>query len=187
MNENEAIARELSQAGPHSANSVLPLIYAQLRALAARKLASEPAGATLNATDLVHEAYLRVVGENDEKKWDGRGHFYAAAAQAMRRILIDKARRRKRIRHGGHLQREVFDSVNIPADRKSDELLAVDEWLDELEKEHPRQAEVVKLRYFVGLTSEEAAAVLDISRATAERDWSYARAWLRVHIEESGG
>ena len=152
--------------------------------MAHQKLANEAAAATLSPTALVHDAYLRIVNYQDAKRWDGRGHFYAAAAEAMRRILIDRARRRQAVKHGGELKREVFDSVMIPADRKSDELLAVHESLDELAKEHPRQAELVKLRYFVGLKMEEAASVLEISKATAERDWTYAKAWLKVKVSE---
>ena len=180
MNESTQIAEELTRSG--SSKSVVPMVYGQLRGLAARKLANEPAGMTLSPTALVHEAYIRVAGNQDERHWDGRGHFYAAAAEAMRRILIEKARRRLSKKHGGEWKREVFDSVLIPAERKSEELLAVHECLDELAEDHPRQAELVKLRYFVGLTIDESAKTLGISHATAERDWSYARAWLRVKI-----
>ena len=185
MDEAEQIAEELADSRAGSASSIVPLVYDQLKGLAGQKLALEPAGATLSPTVLVHDAYLRVVKNQDEKQWDGRGHFYVAAAEAMRRILIDRARRRKAIKHGGDLHREVFDSVMVPADRKSEELLAIHEVLDELDSSHPRQAELVKLRYFVGLTIDEASEALGISHATAERDWAYARAWLRVKIAES--
>jgi len=185
MIESEQIARELEQEDPRSAHAVLPLIYEQLRGLAARKLSVEPPSQTLNATALVHEAFLRVRGDRDEKKWGGKGQFYVAAAEAMRRILIDKARRRRAIKHGGELQREPLDSVIVPAEKKTDELFSVHEALDQLAAGHPRKAELVKLRYFVGLTIEEAAAVLDISKATADRDWAYARAWLHREISKN--
>ena len=182
----ERIARKLSASGARFARDLLPELYTQLRVLAARKLASERPGVSLGPTALVHEAYLRVAGKREDDQWDGRGHFYAAAAEAMRRILIDKARRRNAVKHGGDLKREVFDSMAIPAGRKSDEILAVDEWLDALAEAEPRKAEVVKLRYFVGLTTAEIAEVLAVSHATVERDWAFARAWLRVRITGAG-
>ncbi|MFT5466387.1 MAG: RNA polymerase sigma factor (TIGR02999 family) [Verrucomicrobiales bacterium] len=184
MSQSEQIAKELEHDDPRSAHTVLPLIYEQLRSLAARKLAAEPPGQTLNATALVHEAFLRVVGDRDEQKWGGKGHFYVAAAEAMRRILIDKARRRRAIKHGGDLKREPLDSVIVPAEKKTDELFAIHEALDQLAEEHPRKAQLVKMRYFVGLTIEEAGAILEISKATADRDWAFARAWLHREISK---
>ena len=177
----EKIATEIEQGGAKSAEAIIPLIYSQLRSLAKRRLSLEPAGATLSGTALVHEAYLRVAGDR-VGQWDGSGHFYAAVAEAMRRILIDKARRRKAVKHGGDLKREVFDSVVVQGEAPSDEIMAVHESLDALEVEFPRKAQLVKLRYFVGMSTDEAAAVLGISVATAERDWAFAKAWLRVHI-----
>ena len=185
MNRSDQIARELDQGDAHSAHTVIPLIYEQLRSLAARKLADEPPGHTLNATALVHEAFLRVVGDRDEKKWNGKGQFYVAAAEAMRRILIDKARRRRAAKHGGHLQLEPLDSIVVPAEKKTDELFAIHEALDRLAVDHPRKAELIKLRYFVGLTIEEAAAILEITKATADRDWAFARAWLHHEISKN--
>ena len=184
MDESEQIAKEIQKDGAHTAETLVPLVYDQLRGLAAQKLAAEPPGATLSASWLLHEAYRRVVGKGDERKWDGRGHFYGAAAQAMRRVLIVRARRNAAVKHGGLLKREAFDSVVVPGKTTSDEVLAVHECIDELAEEHPRKAELVKLRYFVGLTIDEASDALGISHATAERDWAYARAWLRVRISE---
>ncbi len=185
MDEDEAIAENLARGDCGSSEAILPLVYEQLRGLAARKMACEPAGATLSGTALVHEAYLRVAGGRVDGQWEGCGHFYAAAAEAMRRILIDRARRRKAAKHGGAWQRAAFDSVVISGEAESDEILAVHESLDALAAEFPRKAELVKLRYFVGLTIDEAASILGISAATAERDWSFAKAWLKVHLEEN--
>jgi RNA polymerase sigma factor (TIGR02999 family) len=166
------------------AAEILPSMYEELRRLAARKMASEPAGQTINATALVHEAYLRIAKTEEDVRWDNRGHFYIAAAEAMRRILIDRARRKKAIRHGGEWQRTELDSINAPgaAPDKSDELLALDEALREFSKLDERKGRLVKLRYFVGLSSMQAAEVLGISKATADRDWAYARAWLHSRV-----
>jgi RNA polymerase sigma factor (TIGR02999 family) len=167
-------------------------LYDELRGLAARKLAAERPGVTLSPTVLVHEAWLRLGagGEacGEERRWEGRGHFYAAAAETMRRILIDRARRRAAARHGGGLRRTEFDQVECPASLRVEELLAVDEALDALAGEYPRKAEVVKLRYFVGLGVAEIAPLLGVSVATVERDWGFARAWLfRALSEKDGG
>lgn len=185
MNDEEAIAAELSENSEVSAEKIAPLVYSQLRALAGRKLLNEAPSATLCATELVHEAYLRVAGGR-QGQWDGCGHFYAAAAETMRRILIDRARRRKAVKHGGGLRREVFDSVIVPFESTvdEDEVLAVHEALDALAAEFPRKAELVKLRYFVGLGNAEAAKILGISPATAERDWAFSRAWLKLRIQK---
>ena len=171
-------------AGKRSTAEILPSIYEELRLLAARKMANEPPGQTIGATALVHEAYLRIAKTEDEVRWDNRGHFYMAAAEAMRRILIDRARRKKAIRHGGEWQRVELDSINAPAEipDKSEELLALDEALREFSKLDERKARLVKLRYFVGLSSAEAAEVIGISKATADRDWAYARAWLHSRV-----
>jgi len=176
------ITRLLNEATTGNARAsaeLLPLVYEQLRALARRKMRAERTDHTLQATALVHEAYLRVVGNNNGPKWDGRGHFFAAAAQAMRRILVDSARRRDRLkRGGGHQRSDLDDVVELVSDCASDELLALDEALDRLAHEHPDKAELVKLRYFAGLTIAQAAEALGISTATAERRWAFARAWL---------
>lgn len=159
-----------------AAAELLPLVYDELRKLAAAKLAHERPGQTLDATALVHEAYLRLVGE---QKFDGRGHFLAAAAEAIRRILVEQARRKQAARRGGQRQREDIDPDQLAAPAPDDELLALHEALDRLTEQHPEKAELVKLRYFAGLTADQAAAALGISPSTADRHWTYARAWLR--------
>jgi RNA polymerase sigma factor (TIGR02999 family) len=169
---------------PRAAADLLPLVYAELRRLAAQRLANEKAGQTLQATALVHEAYLRLVGDAN---FDGRGHFFAAAAEAMRRILVEKARRKKRQRHGGNLQRQPLADNEPAADAPADaiDLIALDEALVRLEAASPRRAQLVKLRYFAGFTLPEAAELLGISRSTAEADWTYAKAWLKRDLEKS--
>ena len=169
------------------AAEILPSMYDELRALAARKMAGEPAGQTINATALVHEAYLRIAKTEEDVRWDNRGHFYIAAAEAMQRILIDRARRKKAIKRGGEWERTELDSINMPAPtpEKSDEFLALDEALVEFSKADERRARLVKLRYFVGLEVVEAAEVLGISTATATRDWAYSRAWLHREIDRN--
>jgi RNA polymerase sigma factor (TIGR02999 family) len=165
----------------------LPLVYDELRRLAAHKLAHEKPGQTLDATSLVHEAYLRLVGEDAALRWDSRGHFFAAAAEAMRRILIENARRRRSRKHGGGLVRHDVESVPL-ADAEPDvELLALDEALTRLAEKDAAKAELVRLRYFAGLTLDECAKVLGISPATADRWWAYARAWLHLEISRDRG
>jgi RNA polymerase sigma factor (TIGR02999 family) len=159
-----------------AAAELLPLVYDELRQLAAAKLAHERPGQTLDATALVHEAYLRLVGE---QQFEGRRHFFAAAAEAIRRILVEQARRKQAARHGGSRQREDIDPDRIAAPTRDEELLALHEALDLLAERHPEKAELVKLRYFAGLTADQAAATLGISPSTADRHWTYARAWLR--------
>jgi RNA polymerase sigma factor (TIGR02999 family) len=159
-----------------AAADLLPLVYDELRKLAAAKLAHEKPGQTLDATALVHEAFLRLVGD---QRFDGRGHFFAAAAEAIRRILVEQARRRLAAKHGGQRQREAIDPDRLAAPAPDDELLALHEALDRLAEGHPEKAELVKLRYFAGLTADQAAAALGISPSTADRHWTYARAWLR--------
>lgn len=165
-----------------AAVELLPLVYDELRRLAARKLASERPGQTLQATALVHEAWLRLVGR-DDPRWGGRTHFFAAAAEAMRRILIENARRKQRIKHGGGLERVDVEEVDIPLPMPDDELLALDKALDRLEALDARAAQMVKLCFFVGLTQEQAAGELGVSLATAERIWSFARTWLFREIQ----
>src|SRR5262249_26024567 len=175
------------QGDPHAAGQLLPLVYDELRKLAAHKLAHETPGQTLQPTALVHEAYLRLVaspqGERQEETpWDSRGHFFAAAAEAMRRILVESARRKNRVKHGGGLQRVDLDDQDVPVRPPPDEVLALDEALTRLAEEDAEAARVVQLHFFAGLSIEQAAEALGISRATAYRQWSYARAWLRCAI-----
>jgi RNA polymerase sigma factor (TIGR02999 family) len=174
---------ESVDAGGGRAQEILPFVYQHLRRLAATKLAQERPGQTLQATALVHEAWLRLQ-EDRGWRWDSRRHFFAAAAEAMRRILIDNARRKHAIRHGGQLHRTKMESDDQPitGGAPDEQLLAVHEALDALAVHAPRQAELVKLRYFAGLTLQEAAAALDLSERTAKRDWAYARAWLYREI-----
>jgi RNA polymerase sigma factor (TIGR02999 family) len=168
---------------PHAAAHLLPLVYDELRRLAAARLAAEPSGNTLQPTALVHEAYLRLVGAPGGDQWDHRGHFFAAAAEAMRRILIDQARRKAAARHGGDAHRQELDPDVAALPEPREDLLALDEALDRLAVEDPLKANLVKLRYFAGLTLPEAAAALSLSERTAGRHWAYARAWLRRAVE----
>ena len=167
---------------PNAPEALLPLVYGELRRLAALKLRDEVSGHTLEATALVHEAYLRLVGNPQGQHWDNRRHFFGAAAEAMRRILVESARRRNSVKRGGGVTRQELESIDVPAPERSDEVLAVDAALDKLAVEDPRGAELVKLRYFAGLSLPEAAAVLDISPRTADRVWAYAKAWLHREI-----
>jgi RNA polymerase sigma factor (TIGR02999 family) len=183
------ILEAVGQGDPKAADELLPLVYDELRKLAAAKMAQEAAGQTLQPTALVHEAWLRLVG-NQNPTFANRAHFFAAAAEAMRRILIDKARRRRAVRHGGGQQRVELDQADSPAPEVDDELLDINDALDEFAKHYPRKAELVKLRYFVGMTVPEAAEVLSISPDTAKDDAAYARAWLHREIarrRNSGG
>jgi RNA polymerase sigma factor (TIGR02999 family) len=184
------VARLLDAAAagePHAAAELLPMVYAELRKLAAARLAAEKPGQTFQATALVHEAYVRLVGDGVNRAWDGRGHFFAAAAEAMRRILIDRARHKGTRKAGGDRRRVDLADVE-PAGAGPDlELLALDESLRELERRDPRRAAVVKLRFFAGLTIDQAAAALGVSPGTAENDWAYARSWLRVRMGASDG
>jgi RNA polymerase sigma factor (TIGR02999 family) len=174
-----------------AADELLELVYDQLRALARSRMSREPgggAGMTLDATALVHEAYLRVVGDDKDKprqQWEGRGHFFGAAALAMRRILVERARHRKRLRHGGGRERVDIDAANMLADKPEHDgtdLIALDEALGELEKMDARKAQVVSLRYFAGLSIEETAAAMDLSPATVKNEWAFARAWLHRRL-----
>ena len=167
---------------PSIAEQLLPLIYDELRKLAAAKLAGERADHSLQATSLVHEAYVRLVDGSPDAKWDGRGHFFSAAAEAMRRILVDRARRKQALKHGGDLKRKRYAEDSIIAPKIDDDLLDLDTALGAFELQDIRKADLVKLRYFVGLTLQEAADILGISLSTADRDWAYARAWLYRRI-----
>jgi RNA polymerase sigma factor (TIGR02999 family) len=163
---------------PHAAEELAPLVYDELRKLARAKLCQEAPGHTLQPTALVHEAYLRLIGPGDQPAWDSRRHFFAAAAEAMRRILVDSARRKRRLKRGGQMERQPLDEDRIAAPEVDGELLELDAALDALIAKDPRKAELVKLRYFAGLTMQQAAAALGIGISTADRDWAYARAWL---------
>jgi RNA polymerase sigma factor (TIGR02999 family) len=183
VNEVTRILNAVEQGDPQAAEQLLPLVYEELRKLAAQKLAQEKPGHTLQATALVHEAYVRLVGSDDEQQWGNRGHFFAAVAEAMRRILIDRARHKHtRKAGGGHRRIDLGDVDSVLQEENGDRLLALDEALRQLEAEDPRKAELVKLRFFGGLTAAQAAAALGISISTAEKDWAYARSWLRVAI-----
>jgi RNA polymerase sigma factor (TIGR02999 family) len=180
MTEVTRILTAIDEGDPLAAEQLLPLVYDELRRLAAEKLAREAPGQTLDATALVHEAYLRLVGPDDARRWNDRGHFCAAAAQAMRRILVDNARRKRARKRGAGLQRQPLDALATPEIQL--EVVALDEALQRLAEADPIKARLVELRYFAGLTSEQAAKVLDISPSTADRHWVYARAWLRNEV-----
>ena len=180
MNEVTQILSAIEQGDPQAAEQLLPLVYAELRKLAAQKLAQEERGQTLDATALVHEAYIRLVGGESQRPYNDRSHFFAAAATAMRRILIDNARRKLAEKHGGGRQRESLQDVASAA--PDDELLALDEALQKLTAQDPIKGRLVELRYFAGLTGEQAAGVLGVSPSTADRHWTYARAWLQAEL-----
>jgi RNA polymerase sigma factor (TIGR02999 family) len=182
MDDLTQILNGLERGDPRAARDLLPLVYDELRRLAAQRLAQEQPGQTLQATALVHEAYLRLVGRDKEAAWNGRGHFFAAAAEAMRRILVENARRKRTLKQGGNRVRQEFDEALLAAPETHEDLEALDEALQLLAVADPVKARLVELRYFAGLTNEEAAATLGISTATAERYWAYARAWLRRRI-----
>ena len=183
MSEVTRILSQIESGDPWSAGQLLPLVYDELRKLAAAKLAQEKPGQTLQATALVHEAYVRLVGSGGgNQTWDNRGHFFAAAAEAMRRILVDQARRRKAAKRGGEAHREELHESAIATTRPADELLAVDELLDRLAEIDPAAANLVKLRFFVGLNMSEVAEALGISVRSAHDIWAYARTWLRQKI-----
>jgi RNA polymerase sigma factor (TIGR02999 family) len=183
MNEVTRILSAVEQGNPHAAEQLLPLVYDELRKLAAARLALEQPGQTLQATALVHEAYLRLVDQDKVPHWNSRGHFFAAAAEAMRRILIDNARRKGRLKRGGQLKRVELDPERLTCDSPADELLAIDEALESLAGEDPQAAQLVKLRYFAGLSVEEAAELTGLPRSTAYEHWAYARAWLVRHLK----
>ena len=184
MTEVTRILSAIENGDPHAAEQLLPLVYDELRKLAAQRLAQETPGQTLQATALVHEAYLRLVDVRDAQHWDGRGHFFAAAAEAMRRILVERARHKATRKRGGRLQRLDLDQLALPADERSDALLALDEALTELEEHDAQAAGLVKLRYFAGLGHQEAAQALGVTRRVADRLWALARAWLYQRIGE---
>lgn len=178
------ILSRIEHGDPDAAGQLLPLVYEELRKLAAARLANEKPGQTLQATALVHDAYIRLVDVEQAQQWDSRGHFFAAAAEAMRRILVESARRKARTRHGGEVQRVELDPEFISQPNRGEDLMALDEALHRLEQLHDRKAALVKLRYFAGFTMPEAAEVLGVSLATVERDWRYAKAWLLRELGE---
>jgi RNA polymerase sigma factor (TIGR02999 family) len=178
------ILSAIEQGDSHAAEKLLPLVYDELRKLAAHKLAREKSGQTLEATGLVHEAYLRLVDTKKAQHWNSRGHFFAAAAEAMRRILVESARRKSRLKHRRHRERVDLDSGCLVSAAPSVDLLALDEALSRLAQTEPAKAELVKLRFFAGLTMPEAAAASDISLATAERYWTFAKSWLYAELAD---
>jgi RNA polymerase sigma factor (TIGR02999 family) len=188
LNQVTQILNQIARGESVAAETLLPLVYEELRRLAAQRLSNESPGQTLQPTALVHEAYLRLVGNESRAQWHGRGHFFAAAAEAMRRILIDNARRKQSLKRGGDRRRVDLADV-APAIEPPDciDVLALDEALAKLEAKDKRKADLVKLRFFAGLSNEEAAGALGISVSTADNDWAYARAWLRLEMDGAGG
>jgi RNA polymerase sigma factor (TIGR02999 family) len=182
MSDMTVILNRAEQGDPHAAAELLPLVYEELRRLANARMANEAAGQTLQPTALVHEAWLRLVGNGQQ--WDGRGHFFAAAAEAMRRILIDRARRKRRLKHGGEMRRVDFTTLDVASQTDDEQLLAVDEALQKLEARDPVGAQLIKLRFFAGLPNVEAARVLGIPERSAKRTWAYARAWLFEELKK---
>jgi RNA polymerase sigma factor (TIGR02999 family) len=185
MSDVTGILSAIEQGDPHAAEQLLPLVYDELRKLAATRLAQEKPGQTLQATALVHEAYLRLVDVDKAEHWNSRGHFFGAAAEAMRRILVDNARRKQRPKHGGQRQRVEFDDLVCLTDDRADELLSLHAALEKLEAESPPKAQLVKLRYFAGLSHQEAAEAMGLSRATADRHWAYAKVFLRCEMDDA--
>jgi RNA polymerase sigma factor (TIGR02999 family) len=186
MNEVTRILSAIEQGDPLAAEQLLPLVYDELRKLAAQKLAPEKPGQTLQSTALVHEAYLRLVGNGEEPRWDNRRHFFAAAAEAMRRILVENARRKQMHKHGGGRQRMDLDAEALVAPESNVDLLALDAALQRLAEQDPLKAKLVELRYFAGLTGDQAAAALGMSPSSADRLWVYTRAWLRRELGFGG-
>ena len=185
MSDVTQILRQIEDGDPSAAEQLLPLVYDELRKLAAAYLAYEQPGQTLQATALVHEAYLKLAGHKNGRRWQNRGHYFTAAAEAMRRILIDRARRSRRAKRGGQRQRVSLEEACVLTENRAEELLALDEALGKLEVESSPKADLVKLRYFAGLSHAEAAAALGISRATADRHWVYAKAFLHCELGDS--
>jgi RNA polymerase sigma factor (TIGR02999 family) len=178
MSEVTHILSAIEQGDANAAEQLLPLVYDELRKLAAQRLAQEKPGQTLQATALVHDAYLRLVDTDQAQRWNSRGHFFAAAAEAMRRILVESARRKLRLRHGGEFQRQNMDDCELASAQTPDELLALNDALDQLTLANAQAAELVKLRFFAGLTNEDAAASMGVSPRKANQIWAYSRAWL---------
>jgi RNA polymerase sigma factor (TIGR02999 family) len=186
MNDVTRVLSAIEQGDPKAADQLLPLVYSELRRLARQRLAQEKPGQTLQATALVHEAYLRLVDKDQARRWDSRGHFFAAAAAAMRRILVENARRKRSQKRGGGLVRHDLDEAQLAAPELGEDLLALDEALARLAAKDPVKARLVELRHFAGLTIEQAAKALGLSTTTAHRQWNYARAWLHQAIVSDG-
>ena len=186
MSDVTQILLAIEQGDAQAGEQLLPLVYEELRKLAAHKMAKESSDHTLQATALVHEAYLRLVGSNHKQNWDNRGHFFAAAAEAMRRILVENARRKQRIKHGGGRVRVDVELIDLPTHLPPEELIALDEALEKLHQQDPTKAKLVSLRYFAGMTIEQAAVFLQISRVTAHRYWTFARVWLHREMTQIG-
>jgi RNA polymerase sigma factor (TIGR02999 family) len=183
MPDVTVILSRIERGDPEAAEELLPLVYDEVRKLAAAKLANEKPGQTLQATALVHDAYIRLVDVEQAQQWDSRGHFFAAAAEAMRRILVESARRKARLKHGGEFQRQAFDDIEQPATTNGLDLIAVNDALDELERTDSVAASLVKLRYFAGMSVAEAALSLGMSARTGYSTWDYARSWLRCRLQ----
>lgn len=184
MSDVTQILSEIERGDPAAAERLLPLVYEELRKLAAARLSHEKPGQTLQATALVHEAYLKLVDSDKAQHWNSRAHFFGAAAESMRRILVDLARRKQRPKHGGKRQRVELDDANCLTDDRADELLSLHAALEKLESESPEKAQLVKLRYFAGMSHQAAAQSLGISRATADRHWAYAKVFLRCEMDD---
>jgi RNA polymerase sigma factor (TIGR02999 family) len=190
MSDVTRILTAIEQGDPHAAEQLLPLVYDELRKLAAQKMAQEAPGQTLQATALVHEAYVRLVASpgresGEVEQWNSRGHFFAAAAEAMRRILVEQARHKRSAKGGGHLQRVELNEEQLAPPGRNVDLIALDEALNKLAGHDSRKAELVKLRYFAGLTIRQAAEALGIAESTADADWAYAKSWLRVELTDA--
>jgi RNA polymerase sigma factor (TIGR02999 family) len=183
VNDLTRVLEAIQQGDPRASGHLLPLVYDELRKLAAHKMAHQPPGQTLQATALVHEAYLRLVG-TDSVQWNSRGHFFSAAAEAMRRILVERARKKAALKHGGGLERVDLDQMDLALDTGEDLLILLDDALEEFREKDPTAAELIKLRFFVGLPNHEAAMLLGVSDRTAKRSWAYARAWLYQRMRE---
>ena len=183
MSEVTLLLSAVDAGDPKAAGQLLPLVYEELRKLAAAKMAQEKPGQTLQATALVHEAWLRLAGPDEQKAWNSRGHFFGAAAEAMRRILVDRARQKARVRHGGGLERVELEHVTIATEDSGDTVLAIHEAIEKLALESPQKAEIVKLRYFTGMEHAEIAQVLEIAEPTVRRHWAYARSWLYAELK----
>jgi RNA polymerase sigma factor (TIGR02999 family) len=189
MNTVTQILNAIQQGRSQATDELLPLVYDELRRMAAQKMGQEKPGQTLDATALVHEAYLRLVDTAEQPRWQNRRHFFAAAAESMRRILVDTARRKKTAKHGGQRVRQELDEAQLVSAEPDEDLLALDEALEKFARKDPTKAELVKLRYFAGMTADEAAETIGVSSSTGERYWNYARAWLhqQIQIDQAGG
>ena len=185
MTDVTRILNAIEQGDAKATDELLPLVYEELRLLAAQKLSHEPPGQTLQATALVHEAYIRLVGD-DPRTWDSRGHFFAAAAEAMRRILVESARRKGRLKRGGNYERVSLDDVDLAISSLSEDVVALDEALTKLADERPQMVKAIELRYFAGLTVEQVAEILGVSERTVSSYWTYAKAWLYREITKEG-